>query len=53
MLSGDGNETRAPNDGFLKYIENTVLAIHNVLLAQQRRLLSDWLIPSLISLVNL
>ena len=23
MLSGEGNETRAPNDDFLKYIENT------------------------------
>ena len=23
MLSGEGNETGAPNDGFLKYIENT------------------------------
>ena len=30
MLSGEGNETRAPNDGFLKYIENTFLAIHNI-----------------------
>ena len=26
-----GYETRAPNDGFLKYIENTFLAIHNIL----------------------
>ena len=33
MLSGEGKETRAPIDGFLKYIENTFLAIHNVLLA--------------------
>ena len=33
MLSGEGNETRAPNDGFLKYTENTFVAIHNVLLA--------------------
>ena len=34
MLSGEGNETGAPNDGFLKlYIENTFLAIHKVLLA--------------------
>ena len=33
MLSGEGNETGAPNDGFLKYIENTILAIHKVLLA--------------------
>ena len=33
MLSGEGNGTRAPNDGFLKYIENTLLAIHNVLSA--------------------
>ena len=33
MLSGEGNETRAPNDSFLKYIENTFLAIYNVLLA--------------------
>ena len=23
MLSEEGNETGAPNDGFLKYIENT------------------------------
>ena len=28
MLSGEENETGAPNDGFLKYIENTSLAIH-------------------------
>ena len=27
MLSGEGNEIRAPNDGFLKYIENTFLVI--------------------------
>ena len=27
MLSGEGNETRAPNDSFLKYIENTFLVI--------------------------
>ena len=26
-----GYETRAPNDGFLKFIENTFLAIHNIL----------------------
>ena len=36
MLRGKGNETRAPNDGFLKYIENTFLAIHKVLLALQK-----------------
>ena len=29
MLSGEGNETGAPNDGFLKYFENTFVAIHN------------------------
>ena len=33
MLSGEENETGAPNDSFLKYIENTFLAIHKVLLA--------------------
>ena len=33
MLSGEGTETGAPNDVFLKYIENTFLAIHKVLLA--------------------
>ena len=35
MLSGEGNETVVPNDGFLKYIENTLtfLAVHKVLLA--------------------
>ena len=33
MLSGEGNETGAPYNGFLKYIENTYLAIHKVLLA--------------------
>ena len=32
MLSGEGNETGAPNDCFRKYIENTFLAIHKVLL---------------------
>ena len=37
MLSGEGNETGAPNDGFLKYIENT---IHKVLLAPYRCILS-------------
>ena len=26
-------KSEAPNDGFLKYIENTFLAIHKVLLA--------------------
>ena len=30
MVSGEGNETGAPNDGFLKYIENTFLAIHKL-----------------------
>ena len=40
MLSGEGNETRAPNDSFLKYIENTFLAIYNVLLALQKCILS-------------
>ena len=33
MLSGEGNDTGAPNDSFLKYTENTFLAIHKVLLA--------------------
>ena len=33
MQSGEGNEKGAPNDGFLKYIENTFLAIYKVLLA--------------------
>ena len=33
MLSGEGNETGAPNDSFLKYIENTFSAIHKVLSA--------------------
>ena len=33
MLSREGNETGAPNDGFLKYIEHTFLVIHKVLLA--------------------
>ena len=33
MLSRDENETGAPNDVFLKYIENTFLAIRKVLLA--------------------
>ena len=33
MLSREENETRALNDGFLKYIENTFLAIRKVLLA--------------------
>ena len=33
MLSGEGNKTGAPNDGFLKYIENTFLAIYKALLA--------------------
>ena len=32
-VSSEGNETGAPNDGFLKNIENTFLAIHKVLLA--------------------
>ena len=27
MQSGEGNEKGAPNDGFLKYIENTFLVI--------------------------
>ena len=27
MGSGEGNETRAHNDGFLKYIENTFLVM--------------------------
>ena len=33
MLSGEGKETGAPKDGFLKYIENTFLAIYKALLA--------------------
>ena len=33
MLSGEGNETGAPNDCFLKYFENLFVAIHKVLLA--------------------
>ena len=33
MLSGEGDETETPNDSFLKYIENTFLAIYKVLLA--------------------
>ena len=40
MASGERNETGAPNDGFLKYIENTFLAIHKVLLALEKRILS-------------
>ena len=28
MLSGEGNETGAPKDCFLKYFENTFVAIH-------------------------
>ena len=39
MLSGEGNETGAPYNGFLKYIENTYLAIHKVLLALQKCIL--------------
>ena len=39
MLSGEENETRASDDGFLKYIENTFLAIHKVLLALQKCIL--------------
>ena len=27
MGSGEGNETRAHNDGFLKYIENTFFIV--------------------------
>ena len=30
MLSEEGNETGAPNDCFLKYFENTFVAIHRV-----------------------
>ena len=37
MQSGEGNEKGAPNDGFLKYIENTILAIF---LAQQKCIVS-------------
>ena len=33
MLSGEGKETGAPNDLFLKYFENTFVAIHKELLA--------------------
>ena len=33
MLSGEGNATGAPNGEFLKYIENTFLAIYKVRLA--------------------
>ena len=33
MLSREENEPGAPTDGFLKYIENTFLAIRKVLLA--------------------
>ena len=33
MLSREGNETGAPNDDFLKYIQNTFLVIHKLLLA--------------------
>ena len=40
MLSGEGNETGAPNDGFLKYIENAYAAIHKVLLALRKCILS-------------
>ena len=40
MLSREGNEKRAPNDGFLKCIQNAFLAIHNVLLALYKCLLS-------------
>ena len=40
MLSGKGKETGALNDGFLKYIENTFLVIHKVLLALQKCILS-------------
>ena len=40
MLSGEDNETGAPNNGFLKYIENTFLSIHEVLLALQKCILS-------------
>ena len=40
MASGERNETGAPNDGFLKYIENTFLAIHKVLLALYKCILS-------------
>ena len=29
MLSGEGNETGAPKDRFLKYIENTFVAIYS------------------------
>ena len=40
MVSGERNETGAPSDGFLKYIENTFLAIHKVLLALYKCILS-------------
>ena len=33
MLSGERNETGAPNNCLLKYIENTFVTIHKVLLA--------------------
>ena len=33
MLSGEGNQTGAPKDCFLKYFENTFVAIHKVFLA--------------------
>ena len=36
MLSGEGNETGAPNDCFLKYFENAFVAIYKVLLALQK-----------------
>ena len=33
MLSGEDNETGPPKDYFLKYFENTFVAIHKALLA--------------------
>ena len=32
MLSGEGSETGAPNDCFLKYFENTFVAIQQPLI---------------------
>ena len=40
MLSGEGNETGAPKDCFLKYFENTFVAIHKILLALWKCILS-------------
>ena len=40
MLSGEGSKTGTPNDCFLKYFENTLVAIHKVLLALSKCILS-------------